>query len=329
MPQVSVIVPVYGVENYLDKCIQSIISQSYKDWELILVDDGSPDKSGEICDKYATEDYRVKVLHTQNGGVSKARNRGIAVAKGMYMTFVDSDDWVEPMYLESMLQYAGERDIIVCGNVVNDYSDGRPSVRVFDYTEGERIYLDADTDKIVKYKLPENGFPIAKLFSTDIIRNHDLMFDESLSYHEDHLFVLNYLKFVDTVILSSIPYYHYEHRAGNASLSKRHHSAMKMIDASSKLIQIIICSNKRWQIEDKDYMKRLYTFLGLNQLMVALKNASSSEFCGVCTAIRDRFEMFRRYYSPNHSIYKIVPYLIVCRADIFYKIILKWKERHS
>ena len=328
MPEVSIIVPVYGVEMYLDKCILSIVGQSYSNWELILVDDGSPDKSGEICDKYAAEDHRIKVLHIPNGGVSKARNHGIIAAKGKYITFIDSDDWVEPAYLESMMRYAEDGNTIVYGNVINDYSDGQPSAKVFEYQEGLCIHLGADADKIVRHKLPENGFPIAKLFSTDIIKSHDLMFDESLSYHEDHLFVLNYLRFVNTVILCSTPYYHYEHRVGNVSLSKRHHSAVKMIDASSKLIQAVTCGNRRWQIKDKDCMGRLYTFLGLNQLMVALKNASSRDLRIVSDAVRKEFGMFRKYYSPNHRLLKIVPYLIVIRADILYTVILKWKERH-
>ena len=96
MPELSVIVPVYNAEKYLHKCVDSILSQTYRDFELLLVDDGSPDQCGRICDAYATQDPRVKVIHKPNGGVSEARNVGLDQAKGNYISFIDPDDWVEP-----------------------------------------------------------------------------------------------------------------------------------------------------------------------------------------------------------------------------------------
>ena len=98
-PKLSIIVPVYNVEQYLDKCIKSILNQTFKDFELILVDDGSIDNSGEICDEYAKKDSRVKVIHKKNGGLAAARNTGLIIARGDYVGFVDSDDWIEPRYV--------------------------------------------------------------------------------------------------------------------------------------------------------------------------------------------------------------------------------------
>ena len=99
MCEISIIVPVYKVEKYLKKCVDSILAQTFSDFELILVDDGSPDNSGRICDDYAKKDARVRVVHKQNGGLSSARNAGIEVAKGKYLGFVDSDDYIaEDMY---------------------------------------------------------------------------------------------------------------------------------------------------------------------------------------------------------------------------------------
>ena len=158
MPEVSVIVPVYGVEKYIDKCIKSIIDQSFKAWELILIDDGSPDQSGAICDKYAEKDQRIKVIHSENNGVSHARNIGLDNAKGRYVVFVDSDDWVNPSYLQNLIERSSADDTVVYGNVINDYSDQRNSVVSFSYEDGQNINLDNDVDLIVKYRLPENGF---------------------------------------------------------------------------------------------------------------------------------------------------------------------------
>ena len=104
-PQISIIVPVYNSEKYLGACIDSILSQSFRDIELILVDDGSRDSSSRICDDYAQKDGRVKVIHKANGGVSAARNDGLDIAKGEYITFIDSDDWVEREYLSTLSNY--------------------------------------------------------------------------------------------------------------------------------------------------------------------------------------------------------------------------------
>lgn len=108
--KISVIVPVYKVEKYLDTCIQSVLNQTYKNFELLLIDDGSPDKCGEICEKYANSDDRVKVYHKKNGGLSDARNYGIDRATGEYLTFIDSDDKVTAWYLEILLKYALKYD---------------------------------------------------------------------------------------------------------------------------------------------------------------------------------------------------------------------------
>ena len=116
-PLISVIVPVYNVEKYLEECVQSILRQSYEEFEIILIDDGSPDRSGEICDELAKRDDRIKVIHQQNQGLSGARNTGIRAAKGEYITFVDSDDRIAPNMLRDLLHLSlrFDADISLCG----------------------------------------------------------------------------------------------------------------------------------------------------------------------------------------------------------------------
>ena len=119
---ISVVVPVYNVEKYIDKCINSIINQTYKNLEIILVDDGSPDNCGKICDEYAKKDNRIKVTHKENGGVSSARNIGIKNATGDWLTFVDADDWIENNFVEQLLKIGNQEnaEIVLCGyNRVN------------------------------------------------------------------------------------------------------------------------------------------------------------------------------------------------------------------
>lgn len=118
MPEISIIIPVYQVENYLERCVSSILAQTFADFEAILVDDGSKDASGALCDAWAEKDRRIRVIHKENGGLSSARNAGLNVAQGAYVGFVDSDDWIHPeMYgtLYDMLQRHTECDIAECG----------------------------------------------------------------------------------------------------------------------------------------------------------------------------------------------------------------------
>lgn len=117
MSMISVIVPVYNVEPYLRQCIDSILAQTYADFELILVDDGSPDNCGVICDEYARRDSRIRVIHQENGGLSAARNAGIDIATGAYISFVDSDDWVHPEYLTYLYRAVREQGVLLstCG----------------------------------------------------------------------------------------------------------------------------------------------------------------------------------------------------------------------
>lgn len=121
---VSIIVPIYNVEQYISKCIESILAQTYRDFELILVDDGSTDMCGKICDEYAKQDSRVHVIHQENKGVSAARNAGISLAKGEYIMFVDSDDFITENMLEKMHDCIAESgsDIAICG--INNFLDG-------------------------------------------------------------------------------------------------------------------------------------------------------------------------------------------------------------
>lgn len=102
-PKISIIVPVYNVEQYLENCINSVLNQSFRNFQLILVDDGSKDSSGEICDRFVQKDSRVKVIHKSNAGVSAARNAGIDIATGQFICFIDSDDWIESEYLQKIV----------------------------------------------------------------------------------------------------------------------------------------------------------------------------------------------------------------------------------
>ncbi len=216
MPAISVIVPVYKSEGFLRVCTDSILGQTFRDLELILVDDGSPDGSGALCDAIAGEDPRVRVLHQENGGVSAARNAGIQAAGGDYIAFCDADDQFTPDALEVLhtaLVQAGA-DTAGCGHY-NLWPDGRRNVEAGALPAG--VYgPDALKTGIVEPLLGRrldfgqgvlNGFIWRFLFSRSIIRDHQLRFEGA--YLEDELFLLEYFLHARTLAMVDQPLYCY------------------------------------------------------------------------------------------------------------------------
>ncbi len=187
---ISVIVPIYNAENTVENCICSILHQTYEDFELILIDDGSSDASGEICDRYQRDDRRVKCLHIDNGGVSNARNTGLEHSAGEYIAFVDADDTIEPQYLATLLQMLSfpDADLSVMAECHNEKFRKRISSEA---REGY-VFLDRRSALMSVFTSAHfAGHPWGKMFRRDLIG--ELRFDAGLHYCEDLLFVVLYL----------------------------------------------------------------------------------------------------------------------------------------
>ncbi len=199
----SIIVPVYKVEEYIDKCVMSILNQTFSDFELILVDDGSPDRCPQICDEYAKRDVRVTVIHKQNGGVSSARNEGIKVAKGDYIWFVDSDDYVEEKSLE----------------ILSDYIHNTPAdLYVFEHGFFEK-YEVTDFDSLLcdhYYKYHFGFEPWNKVYKRSLITGNKLFFDTQEKVGEDLLFNINYYTKIKSCLFINEKLYHYVVRENSA-----------------------------------------------------------------------------------------------------------------
>ena len=218
MVKVSVVIPVYNVESFIGECVDSVLSQTFCDFELILVDDGSIDKSGCICDEYAKNDTRVKVFHTHNEGVSNARNFGIKHAMGEWICFVDSDDYLDTNHLEYLFNSYKDGDgLLMCGHVNHYVETSTIKVETFSnpctLSTVEDVIYDSEVNNII-------NSPVCKLFRRSIIMEHGLSFDSKTSYGEDHLFVLNYCMYVGNISLTTKATYHYVHRGG-VSLTNR------------------------------------------------------------------------------------------------------------
>jgi glycosyltransferase involved in cell wall biosynthesis len=215
MPTISVIVPVYNVEQYLCKCLDSILNQTFTDFELLLIDDGSPDKSGQICDEYAQKDSRIRVFHKENGGVSSARNLGLDNAKGKWIAFIDSDDWVDNTYLEHLLE--GDEDVELRVMGIMKQNNRMKWEKIVPY---RGLFLEDNLAEFYKlhFFLFIFNSPVVKLFSLSIINRINIRFDLYLSYGEDTIFHLQYLQQIKSISVKNYTEYYY--RNSESSLSK-------------------------------------------------------------------------------------------------------------
>lgn len=215
---VSIIVPVYKAEQYIRTCVDSVLAQTFQDWELILVNDGSPDNSGDICDSYTQLDSRIKVIHKSNGGVSSARNLGISSALGEWLYFIDSDDFIENQTLKTSLQESENNgiDLIVHG-LVDDYLYNN-TTRSVDYN----MLKNNDYQSVIEYtdKCGLLRGPVCKLFKKSIVNMYNIRFDESICYGEDTKFTFEYLRRCKSITFVSKHFYHYCFR-NEESLTKR------------------------------------------------------------------------------------------------------------
>lgn len=216
-PNISIIVPVYNIEEYLPRCIESILNQTYNNLELILVDDGSKDKSGEICDAYAKKDNRVVVLHKENGGSSSARNAGIAIAKGEYLGFVDSDDYIEPDMYEKMVAVIEKNGCNIV-QVARDEKDEQGN-KLPDICEMPEKLTEYTAEEFMKELLLHKG---DCSFCTKLL-NRDLFIENKFpqgALNEDFYLLVNMLKQGERVL--SLPYcgYHVFYRIGSNTRKK-------------------------------------------------------------------------------------------------------------
>lgn len=223
MPKISIIVPIYNVEKYIAQCLDSLITQTFRDIEIILVDDGTPDNSAEIYQKYADEDSRIKVIKKRNAGVAEARNTGIEHATGECLMFIDSDDWMEKDGCEILYKaYERSRADLVVADAYTVINGTKRLKRVF-----KKEFVTEDIDFIKQYQaacigygynpLPANkenvtglGSPWNKLYCRKIIVENGLRYDSYVKgIYDDNLFTLYYLNNVRKVAYVSVPVYNY------------------------------------------------------------------------------------------------------------------------
>ena len=269
---ISIIIPVYNAEHYLRQCIESVIAQTFEDWEAILVNDGSKDGSLAICQEYAANDKRIKVIDKSNGGPSSARNKGLENAQGEFVYFMDADDWIEKNFLEVFFNENEDE------NEDNDYGYDiifQGFVREFPDGKVEKSFaMDADTSVMSKeeiicrlYKEHVYGWSWCKLFRREIIERHHIRFDESLRLWEDELFTSEFLKYAGSVRTVKSHLYHYMYYPN--SLMQTNNTYLKRLFLSERMNEALMpIAND----ELKEYINTTYNKNLKYSLLMALKN---------------------------------------------------------
>ncbi len=316
MNLISVIVPVYNSEKYLYRCIESITAQTYKNLEIILVDDGSTDNSGTICDDFAEKDERVKIIHKENGGVSSARNTGLKSFTGDYLTFIDSDDYVDENYIEILYNNMSEGIDIVISMFKHLNSDLKLEKTVNYCCEKQIVYIDNNFDfneKKVNYTV------WGKLFKRSLLKG--LYFSETIYFGEDSLFCASAM--IKSSSVKYIPdccynYVEYEESLSHGSLSQKKLTSIKAWEGIYKLFPIDSVSYKT---STENYLNlcfhiygKLLTDSGSNRLIDDIYSLIvSNDTKEFIKSINTSFKVKMKYYL-----------LIKCRK--IYDIVLILKE---
>jgi len=320
---VSVIVPVYNSSNYLHRCINSILKQSYRDIEVILVDDGSTDGSGEICDLIASDDKRVRVFHTPNSGVSSARNTGINSARGVFIFFVDSDDYIETYAVHALVEGYNQSHADIVVGAFNKVKNGSVISEVSDFTENQLLTRKGLIDYTLKYLRNPRQHQLlmstwAKLFRSEIIKNNNVLFNTELRTAEDVAFNFDYLKNAETVYFINEVIYNQQKLGTYNSLSMKlleddPRSLIGFIASIDNVSSFLRHGNSGIEINEEIGHCYIYQIvLSMVRICGQINNRNKKKVYKFVHELINESE-FRHHiinYIPAEGNYKIIPFLM-------------------
>lgn len=307
MPKISVVVPVYKVEEYIHRCVNSIINQTFSDIEIILVDDGSPDICGDICDEYAYKDTRVKVVHKENGGLSDARNAGAAYAEGEYIIFIDSDDYIEKDMLEYMYQNICKYqvDMATCGayDVFEDRTEHKEVTKDF-------VCSGREAFGYILKGIHIRGEIWNKLIKTSLIKNLD--FPKGKLY-EDIFYTAQMMQFIDSVCVGTEPKYYYVHRSESIT-GKPYRPQLQDIIEAYEVNYKVVCAHFPELKEIAECLKIWSRFIVLDKILLEDEYKKYSEYIKLRAYLKKNTKkiLANRYFHPFRKVS-----VIVLRISVF------------
>ena len=308
--KLSIIVPVYKAEKYLPKCISSILEQSFKNFELLLIDDGSPDKCPAICDEYAKLDSRVKVIHQQNAGVSRARNRGLEFANGQWIGFVDSDDFIERTAYEQLIEVAELND---CDAAIMDFAyvdENGLNIPGKERTYGDMMLLDRKDLVGMQFDIPLSIRLVMfnKIVKREILEG--LFFDESIKCAEDTLLLSQCIERINEAVFIRQPLYYNVQRQGSAM-----HGGLKIKD-----IAMSLDIHKQISLRTKELYPELYDaafYYYIDSCVWKMRTYGNEN---PMWSDEIKFEHRKIYNSMRHRLLKELPGIIKCKK-------MSWKQK--
>lgn len=313
---ITVVVPIYNMGKYLERAVNSLLNQTYKKYEILLIDDGSTDCSGEKSEEYAKNNEKIKVYHKENGGLSSARNFGIEHANGKYIIFPDPDDWVSENYLETLISLVDETsDLEVCGHYVVTDKSMKPHSTI----EKEYIYNRKEALESAMISSGFCGFAWNKLYHMEIIKRYNLRFDEELGMAQDLHFLVRYLMECNKIKYSTKPlYYYYQHIGGvtNAPLSSRKISGLKTYE---KIAEIV----KEDYLEIEKLARSTYANMSLQFMYIYFTNKMKDKI--LFYKLKSNFRKNISYFLKNKN-YGIERKLLGVLAYISPKLSFKIRE---
>ena len=323
---VSIIVPVYNVAPFLDECIASIVSQSYTEWEAILVDDGSTDGSSNICDCWSKKDSRIKVIHQSNSGVSTARNNGIDAASGEYITFVDSDDYVDESYLQEMINATKKSpcDIVVSG-VKYKYKNREEKI----FAPSKKCSFTLSQENCVTFvelnKVHLFYAPYSKLYRSDIIKGNNIAFPKGISYGEDLLFIYNYLSHTKNIACTTQVNYNYR-ILGSGTLSSKHRDDQFAVNYSQwKILKSFYVNKEMWNDCSQELLyKRLWGNIYDGIFLYPLLNHKEKGYINNILSIPEIEEL--KKYSYTFDCAAWIKKAILMRCSLAFKLYFAIKK---
>lgn len=330
-PYISIIVPVYNTEKYLEQCIESILTQTYNNFELILINDGSTDNSKKICEKYQEKDERVSLFNTSNNGVSSARNLGIEKCTGKYITFIDSDDYIERQTLELIINKVEDNDLLIIGEVKDFYKNDT----LIKSKKENSLMKDLTIDNIrnnIKTIFSEIKMDSVhcKIYLNKIIKEKQLRFNEKVNIREDTLFNIQYLRYCCKLKSLNKELYHFRINEDIQYMAKRKvdiNNCNALYDEFNLFKKYFgILDNHQNQIINKIIFNFYYEYL-LYFYKIEKNSIMKNYLCVKELAQNEKFTFLINSYIPNSNFLKIT--VVLFRKKKYYLINLLFFIRFS
>lgn len=323
-PDISIIVPVYNVEKYLKKCLDSIINQAFQNFELILVDDGSTDSSGKICDEYKLKDERIRVIHQENGGLSAARNAGIDAATAEYIGFVDGDDYISYNMYEFLHNCLIENnaDVAVCG-MYNCFKNKK----VPQYKKKEFYLLDNVTAlKMTLEGVAISMYAVNKLYKRELF--NEIRFPEGKIY-EDVFTIPKILFESKKIVVKTLPLYYYVHHSGTITTSSYKKKDLDIINAGFQILKFVEknCPKLKKQAEFRFF----WSFMHVLDKMLLTENLQKEDlkkYTEIIKLLKKNFMkiMLNPYFTKARKIGMSVLYL---NENLYKKLVIKKQKTNK